>query len=166
MILVLLGTQHNEFKRLINEVENNIKSGVIKEEVIVQSGFTKYESNLMKIIDMIPKEEMEQLKDKASYIITHGGVGSIVSSVEKGKKVIAIPRYSKYGEHVNDHQTDIVRAFNDKGYIIGINEVEELESAIKKLESFTPNKYNSNSNKLTSIIEEYIDNLDVSNKKE
>ena len=140
MILVLLGTQHNEFKRLINEVENNIKNGVIKEEVIVQSGFTKYESSLMKIFDMIPREEMEQLKDKASYIITHGGVGSIVSSVEKGKKVIAVPRYSKYGEHVNDHQIDIVKAFNDRGYIIGINDVKELKYAINKLEYFIPNK--------------------------
>lgn len=159
MILVLLGTQHNEFKRLIEEVEKNIKNGNIKEEVIVQSGFTKYESDLMKIFDMIPKEEMEKLKEKASYIITHGGVGSIVSSVEKRKKVIAVPRYCKYGEHVNDHQIDIVNAFNDRGYIIGIKEAEDLSNAISKLKTFSPKEYISNSNKLVQIIENYIDNL-------
>ncbi len=166
MILVLLGTQHNEFKRLIEEVENNIKNGVIKDEVIVQSGFTKYESDLMKIFDMIPKEEIEDLKEKADYIITHGGVGSIVSSLEKEKKVIAVPRYSKYGEHVNNHQIDIVNAFNQKGYIIGINEVNELEDAIKRLNNFIPNKYSSNSNKLTSVIEEYIESLDKKKEKD
>jgi len=159
MVLVLLGTQHNEFKRLIKEVEKIIQNGNIKEKVIVQAGFTKYESDLMEIFDMIPKEKMEELKEKASYIITHGGVGSIVSSVEKGKKVIAVPRYSKYGEHVNDHQIDIVNAFNSRGYIIGVNEVDELENAIERLEQFLPVEYSSNSNKLVEIIENYIDNI-------
>lgn len=157
MVLVLLGTQNNDFKRLIEEVEKNIKNGKIKEEVIVQAGFTKYESNLMQIFDMKPQEELDKLKEKASYIITHGGVGSIISSIEKGKKVIAVPRYSKYGEHVNDHQTDIVEMFNGKKYIIGIQNVEELGEAIDKLDDFEPSKYESDSDRLVEIIENFIE---------
>ncbi len=42
MILVLLGTQHNEFTRLLQEVESCIDNQIIKEQVIVQAGFTKY----------------------------------------------------------------------------------------------------------------------------
>ena len=158
MVLVLLGTQNNDFKRLIKEVEKNIQNGKIKEEVIVQAGFTKYESNLMQIFDMKSQEELDKLKEKSSYIITHGGVGSIISSIEKGKKVIAVPRYSKYGEHVNDHQTDIVKMFNGKKYIIGIQNVEELGIAIDKLDEFKPCKYESDSDRLVEIIENFIDN--------
>lgn len=40
----------------------------------------------MKIIDLMSKEELAEYQDKASLIITHGGVGSIISSIEKGKK--------------------------------------------------------------------------------
>ena len=40
MILVLLGTQKNEFNRLLKVVEKNIKDGNIKEKVIVQAGCT------------------------------------------------------------------------------------------------------------------------------
>ena len=44
MILVLLGTQNNDFHRLLDEVEKNIQNGNIDEEVVVQAGFTKYNS--------------------------------------------------------------------------------------------------------------------------
>ena len=45
MILVLLGTQNNSFYRLLEEIEENIKDGTIKEEVIVQAGYTKFQSH-------------------------------------------------------------------------------------------------------------------------
>ena len=87
MILVLLGTQNNSFHRLLEEVENNIKDKTINEEVIVQAGYTKSQTHRMRVIDLISKEQLEQFQDEASLIITHGGVGSIISSIEKGKKV-------------------------------------------------------------------------------
>ena len=108
MILVLLGTQNNSFSRLLEEVERCINSNIIKEEVIVQAGYTKFKSKHMKIFDLISTKKLEELQDKANIIITHGGVGSIVSSIKKGKKVIAIPRLHKYGEHVNDHQKEML----------------------------------------------------------
>ena len=85
--------------------------------------------------------------------------GSIISSIEKGKKVIAIPRLHQYGEHVNDHQKEIVELFNNIGYIIGINEVEELEQAIIKSKEFKQKKYEHNNKKMLEIIENFIDKI-------
>lgn len=158
MILVLLGTQNNSFHRLLEEVEKNIEDKTIKEEVIVQAGYTKYESNKMKIMDLMSKEQLSKFQDEASLIITHGGVGSIVSSIEKGKKVIAVPRKHEYGEHVNNHQIQIVKDFNDKGYIIGIENVEDLKGAIIKSKTFEPVKYQPNNQKMLKIIENFIEN--------
>ena len=156
MILVLLGTQNNSFHRLLEEIEKNIEDGTIKEEVIAQVGYTKFESKNMKIFDLIPKEKLEKLQEEANLIITHGGVGSIISSIEKGKKVIAVPRLHEYEEHVNNHQKEIVKDFNDKGYIIGIENVEDLKKAIIKLKDFTPKEYKHNNEKMLKIIEEFI----------
>ena len=114
MILVLLGTQNNDFHRLLDEIERNINLGNIDEEVIVQAGFTKYKSNEMKIFNMMPQEELNELVKKADLIITHAGVGSIEMSLKNNKKVITVPRLKKYGEHVNDHQKDIQQEFNKK----------------------------------------------------
>ena len=156
MVLVLLGTQNNSFHRLLEEIEKNIEDGTIKEQVIVQAGYTKFKSNNMEIFDLIPKEKLEKYQEEANYIITHGGVGSIIESLKKGKKVIAIPRKQKYGEHVNDHQIDIVQTFNEKGYLIGLNDVEELKDAIKKIDDFKPRKYEQNNELMLKTIEDFI----------
>ena len=139
MILVMLGTQNNSFHRLLEEIDNLIKKGIISDEVIVQAGYTKYESNNMKIFSLISQEELEELIEKADLVITHGGVGSIISSLKKGKKVIAVPRLHEYQEHVNNHQKEIVETFNKKGYIIGIQDVNQLEEAIEKSKDFIQN---------------------------
>ncbi len=162
MILVLLGTQNNSFHRLLEKIDSLIEKGIIDEKVLVQSGYTKYESKNMRIFDLIPQEELEKYQEQADLIITHGGVGSIISSIKKGKKVIAVPRLHKYHEHVNDHQKQIVEAFNRKGYIIGIDNIKELEKAIIKAQNFVPVKYDTESkktSKIIKIIEEFIDTI-------
>ena len=159
MILVMLGTQNNSFHRLLEEIEKLIKSGKIKEKVIVQAGYTKYQSSNMEIFNLIPQKQLEEYQKEANLIITHGGVGSIISSLKMGKKVIAVPRLHQYGEHVNDHQKQIVKTFDEEGYIIGINEVSELEKAIEKNLTFKPKKYEADNKKMLSIIENFIDNL-------
>ena len=111
----------------------------------------------MRIIDFMTKEEIEKLQTQAALIITHGGVGSILLSITKGKKVIAIPRLHKYQEHVNDHQKEIVELFNEKGYIIGIQEVEDLEQAIQRSKEFKPKKYEQDNSKMLQLIEDFIE---------
>ena len=156
MILVMLGTQNNSFHRLLEEVDKNIKDGIITEKVIVQAGYTKYESDNMEIVDFISREKIEKLQQEANLIITHGGVGSIIQSIEKGKKVIAVARLHEYGEHVNNHQKEIVELFNKKDYIIGIDNVEHLKQALEKSEKFIPKKYISDNAKLLKLVDDFI----------
>lgn len=158
MILVMLGTQNNSFHRLLEEIDKLIDIGKIQEEVIVQAGYTRYESKNMKIIDFLPSKELEKLEQQANCIITHGGVGSIIGSIEKGKKVIAVPRLKQYGEHVNDHQLDIVESFDKLGYIIGITDVSQLEEALQRVKGFEPKKYIQNTGNIIKIVEDFIDN--------
>lgn len=160
MILVLLGTQNNNFHRLLDEIENNINEGNIKDEVIVQAGFTKYTSKKMKVFNMMPQEELNELVQKADLIITHAGVGSIEMALQNNKKVITVPRLKKYGEHVNNHQIEIEQEFNKRGWVIGIDDVSDLGTALNKSKKFVPVKYeNSKDKKLVNIIKTYIDKL-------
>lgn len=158
MVLVMLGTQNNSFHRLLEEVEKCIDNKIINEEVIVQAGGTNYNSDKMKILGLVSNDELNKYIDKSSFIICHGGVGSIVSGIKAGKKVIAIPRYQKYGEHVNDHQVQIVESFNEQGFIKGIQDVGELSKAISEIKDFIPNKFVSNTQNVINIITDFIEN--------
>ena len=158
MILVLLGTQNNSFHRLLEEIQKNIDNGNIKEKVIAQKGYTKFDSKDMILYNQVPIEEMKKLINSADLIITHGGVGSIITSIEQGKKVIAVPRLKKYNEHVNDHQLDIIKSFDEMGYIIGIEDVAQISEALEKIKEFEPKEYVQNTGNIIKIIEEFIDN--------
>lgn len=157
MILVLLGTQNNSFVRLLEAVQKNIDDKVINEEVIVQAGFTKFESKDMKIFSMIDKDKFAKIQEKADLVISHGGVGSIVSSLEKGKKVIVVPRLKKYNEHVNNHQIQIARKFKQDGYVKYVINMKNLGKVIKSMEDFEPKKYKKQESNVISIIQNYID---------
>lgn len=157
MILVMLGTQNNSFKRLLKELDKLKENKIIKEKIIVQAGYTKYKSDNLEIFDFIDKETLDKYQSKADLIITHGGVGSIVSSIIKDKKVIAVPRLKEHNEHVNNHQLDIVESFSNNEYIIGIKDVKELEEAYKKVKDFKPKKYTPNNSKIIKIVEDFIE---------
>ena len=136
MILITLGTQDKKFYRLLEAVQKQIDNKFIKEKVVVQAGCScDFKSDDMEIFDLIPMDEFDSLIKKCDILITHGGVGSIITGLKNNKKVIAAPRLLKYKEHVNDHQLQIVENFNEEGYIIGISDVLELEDAIKKIKS-------------------------------
>ena len=158
MILVLLGTQNNSFIRLLEEIEKQIENKTITEEVIVQAGYTKYETENMKILDFVSSKELEDLQNKATLIITHGGVSSIVSSLKKQKKVIAVSRLKEYKEHVNNHQMEIINTFNTKGYLIGISDVSNLHDAIINSNTFIPKEFKSETNNIINIVEDFIKN--------
>jgi Uncharacterized conserved protein len=159
MILVTLGTQDKSFIRLLEAVDNAIKKGAIKEKVVVQAGYTKYDSKNMELFDYIPANKFEELVKECDLLITHGGVGSILTGVTNDKKVIVAARLSEYGEHVNDHQLQIVEEFVNAGYVLELKDFKKLDKLINQISKFKPKKFIKGSHNMINLIEGYIDNL-------
>ena len=157
MILVTLGTQDKSFKRLLKAIDKEIENKNIKEKVVVQAGYTKYNSDNMEIFDYCSSKKLDSLMKEANLIITHGGVGSILGALKYDKPVIAAARLSKYKEHNNDHQKQIISEFVKDGYIIELDDFSKLSEKIKESKKFTPKKYKSNNKKFVSNITSYIE---------
>ena len=159
MIFVTLGTQDKEFKRLLELIDREILNKTIKDKVIVQKGNTKFESKNMEIYDFLSKEDYDKYMKECNVLITHGGVGSILTGIEYGKVVIACPRLSKYHEHVNDHQVQIVDSFSKSKYILALKDFSCFPKIYEKALSFKPKKFESQTNEVIEKLEEYIDNI-------
>lgn len=159
MILVTLGTQDKSFKRLLDAVQKCIDSKVITEEVVVQTGFTKYNSKDMKMFDLMSQEQLDKYRKQARIIITHAGVGSILDSLKLDKKIIAAARLKKYHEHTNDHQLQILNNFANDGYIIKLENFDDLNDILNNIDSFNPKKYDGNNEKIKNIIVNFIENI-------
>ena len=156
MILVVLGTQDKQFTRLLEAVDREIEKGVIKDRVVVQAGQTKYESKNMEIFDLVPSPEFNKLMDEADLVITHGGAGTILTAIKKGKKIIAAARLAKYKEHHNDHQKQIIGEFASRGYLLELTDFKQLGKMIQKMKSFKPKKFESNTKNMIKLIDDYI----------
>ncbi len=153
MILVTLGTQKQSFNRLLDMIE---KSN-INDKIIVQAGYTKYKSKKMKMLDFVDYQEMDKLIKQADLIITHGGTGSIVTAIKQGKKVIACPRLKKYGEHVDDHQKQIVDIFSEVGYILKLDENDDLDELVQKIQTKKMIPFKSNTTNFINNLKKEID---------
>lgn len=161
MIFVILGTQDKKFPRLLEALQKKIDEGKIdkKEEIIVQAGSTKYKSNDMKIFDYIPISQFEDYIEKADLIICHAGVGTILTALKKNKKIIAAARLKQYGEHVNDHQLQILENFKNKGYILALENFDEMDNLIKQAQEFKPANFKSNKKFFLNQLEKEINIL-------
>ena len=110
----------------------------------------------MQIFDFVTPTEMDKYIKESSYIIMHGGVGSIFNALNDNKKIIAVARLKEYGEHENNHQLQIINEFSKLGFLI--DGTKDLNKAIKKIPEFKPNKYKSNNANFVEMITTYIDN--------
>jgi len=156
MIFVTLGSQKFQFNRLVSKIDELIEKGVIAEEVMAQTGASTYQPKHFKCVDFMDRTEFAETLEKADIVITHGGTGVIIGAVKKGKKVIAVPRYAKYGEHVDDHQLQLLRQFDDLNIICACYEVDDLEKCVKEIDQMTFRSYKSNTNVIIESIEEFL----------
>ena len=144
-------------ENIVNTI--NFTNKKIKDKVIVQAGCTKYESKNMEIFDLIPSDKFEQLITKCDLLITHGGVGSILSGLLHEKIVIAAPRLAKYNEHVNDHQLQIIENLGKKKYILVLKDFTKIGKILEKAKDFKPKKFVSNTENIIKNLEDYIDSI-------
>lgn len=152
MVLVLIGTQKQDFSRLFKMLENSEE--LKNEKIIVQSGYTKYEGKKLKCIPFMSHDDLIEKTRQADYIICHGGVGTIFDSMYENKKILAVPRLKKYKEHINDHQIEVCSKLQEEGYILYLKEGENLDEKIKLLKQTNLKEYRNDNNFLNILRKE------------
>lgn len=156
MIFVTLGSQKFQFNRLLVELDKLIEDGHIKEEIFAQTGYSTYKPKNYYYKEFLDREEFAEKMLECDKVITHGGTGAIIGAVKNSKKVLAVPRQSKYGEHVDDHQLQIINQFNDMNLIKGVQDVNEIYEGLKILNDVEFNEYISNTENIIKNIEEFL----------
>lgn len=158
MIFVAVGTQKFQMNRLLIGIDNLISAGTIDTDVYAQSGNSTYKPKGYKSMPFLTKQEFDEKISECELLITHGGVGTIVSGLKQNKTIIVVPRLEKYKEHVDDHQLQIADSFTKLGYILKCEEMEDLAATIKKAKSYNFSTYKSERGKMLKYLDEYIAN--------
>lgn len=158
MIFVTLGSQKFQFDRLLHKLDELLEQGILTDEVFAQTGYSTYAPKHFKVRDFMDRDTFAANMEKADLVITHAGTGAIIGAVKKGKKTIAVPRLSKFGEHVDDHQTQIVEQFAQMNLIEPCWDTEDLAKAYAAAREKTYVPYQSNTHTIIADIERYLEN--------
>lgn len=157
MIFITLGSQKFQFNRLLKAVDEQVADGKITDEIFAQIGASDYKPRNYPYKDFLNRDEFAEWTEKADIVITHGGTGAIIGAVKKGKKVIAVPRLAKYGEHVDDHQIQLIGQFKELNLICECLDCEYIWKAIEEVNQTDYENYQSNTSRIIKSIERFVE---------
>lgn len=136
MIFVTVGSRGYPFNRLFERLDALYETGTLSEPMFAQIGTSTYKPKHYEYKAFISQEEFLEKIEQADIVVSHGASGSIMKALNAGKKVIAVTRLEKYGEHINDHQIQNNEAFSTNGYVLMADlELEDLDECFKRIYS-------------------------------
>ena len=103
MIFVTVGVQL-PFDRLVRTVDEWAVSRN-KSEVFAQVGVSNYVPRRLTAYSFLSDQDFHKYMENAEIIVSHAGMGTIITALELGKRIIVMPRQAALGEHRNDHQS-------------------------------------------------------------
>lgn len=164
MIFVTVGTHEQPFDRLIKEIDRLKEQGLLSEEVVIQTGYSNYVPKNCIFNQFYAYDEMQELMEKATIVITHGGPASFMKVISLNKIPIVVPRLLEYDEHVNNHQLDFVNKVIEKNYpIVVVEEIHHLSDALKMKITINEN-LQTNNQKFNNELSKIVNNLNGGKK--
>ncbi len=140
LIFVTVGTDHHPFDRLVRWVDAWIEAGGgQRARCFVQTG-TSAPPLMAEWKDFLHYATMVSVMREAAVVVCHGGPGTIMDCRDEGLVPIVVPRRSRLGEHVDDHQTAFAKRMAELGQIHLAEKDDQLwqllERAVEEPEAF------------------------------
>lgn len=134
-VFACAGSRPYQFNRLFEELDRIVAAGEVDGEVFAQIGASTYEPKYFPFEHFMEPDEFKAAEGRADIVVSHGASGSIMGALNAGKKVIAVARLARYGEHINDHQIAINETLAHEGLVLNVTDMADLGPAIRALQS-------------------------------
>lgn len=157
MIFVTIGTQapFERFIRIIDDIAADIN-----EEVVVQTPPLSFVPSHISTVDFISPDRFNDYIDRARIVVAHAGMGSIISSLSKGKPIIVFPRLASLGEHRNEHQMATARQLEKMHYVYAAYDATALRKLMLNPSLRMPHRISPTPSKeLVDSLQSFIDSI-------
>lgn len=130
MIFVTVGN-FSGFPRLVKGVAELKARGAIPDDVLLQvARMQVFDAAGCKVVQFLAPSDFDRAVRDADIIVCHGGAGSVIPALRRGRVPVVMPRQRRYGEHVDDHQVESARSLAGQDRVVLAMEVGDLEGAI------------------------------------
>lgn len=114
MIYVTVGTMFLDFPRLINAMDEIARTG--DEEIMIQTGMGSTAPKYAAHFDFKGRDEVQAIQERARMIVCHAGIGCLHDALAARRPFVVVPRLKRWGEHMNDHQLELARVVESRGW--------------------------------------------------
>ena len=156
MIFLSLGTQL-PFDRLVSFVDKCAE--IYKLEIIAQGVIGDVKPQYFDLIESFDESEYNEIFERSEIVISHAGMGTIISAHEYEKKLLILPRLSEFHEHRNNHQLATKERFKDRVGLHFFNDLEGLSQLIESKDNLSCCSQVQEGGQLISYIQTYLAEL-------
>lgn len=138
MIFITVGTDQ-PFDRMLRVIdvwacENNRK------DVFAQIGVGAWKPDFIESVEFLEPQDYKRRFNEASLIISHAGMGTIISALLCGKPILVMPKLARLGEHRNEHQLATAHRMKEMGKVNVAFDEAELRQMLDQIEQLIPCK--------------------------
>ncbi len=136
MIFITIGTVF-PFDRLIKTMDDYAET--TGTTCLAQIGKGDYRPRHMEWKESLGGSDFKTAVADAQLIVSHAGMGSVITAMQVGTPIVMLPRRFEAGEHTTDHQMATARWLQDKpGVFIAWDEAD-LAATIAEAEGWSGN---------------------------
>lgn len=135
MIFVTIGSAF-PFDRLIRAMDNWAAETGRGAECFAQIGKGSYRPSHMDWCESLPEAEFAAAVQRASLIVSHAGMGSVITAMRFATPIVILPRRFDTGEHTTDHQMATARWLEGKEGVFVAWEEGKLDVGIAEAEKW------------------------------
>ena len=151
MIFVTTGTC-DPFDRLL-QVVDCLGAG---ERLVVQHGVSPVRPRGAHCVAFLAYDELVAVVREARVVVTHAGVGSVLTALANGKRPIVVPRLAAQGDAIDDHQLEFARKIAGLGLVTLLEDPSDLPRLLASASSSGPPRAISPDRRLVSELRAYL----------
>jgi UDP-N-acetylglucosamine--N-acetylmuramyl-(pentapeptide) pyrophosphoryl-undecaprenol N-acetylglucosamine transferase len=128
---VALGTHWQPFARLMAMVEEAAAEGILPAPIVAQVGDFTYRSERVTTVPSFTPGRLAELMHNSAIVVCHGGAGIIASTIRAGRRPLVLARRQGLGEHIDDHQQELVDKLSSLDLLVAVREritAEDVEA--------------------------------------
>lgn len=110
MIFVTVGNL-DPFDRLIKTVDGWLESRGNDVDVFAQIANGRYKPRNCEYVNFVSPTEYQQRFHQSELVVSHAGMGTIITAMEYNKPIVIMPKLASLGEQRNEHQLATARHF-------------------------------------------------------
>ena len=161
MIFVTVGNSIKgvEFHRLIKEMDGIARD--LNEDVVAQIGTIEDRPRHIQSFGYLNYVEILEYFKRASMIVGHCGVGTVIQALTYGKPIILVPRSKTYGEHIDDHQAELANKLRGREGIFVVDQMGQLRDTILEVKHLVEEKglkprFSDERKRLLDFLQDYL----------